>query len=173
MKTVNSGIIRRIDDLGRVVIPKEMRKMADIKVGDPLEVGIANGCIIFEKYTGETDEETGKPKPQNNDGSPVRAVKVAEPKKITLYVDTVNGKAYKTIEEIIPTMLDNGDIDSMDEWLCQNYTASSIHEMIVEQGFDNYKQVIDEDYADYCHGCALELIECYRYTDYVQAEVEI
>ena len=50
MKTVNSGIIRRIDDLGRVVIPKEMRKMANIREGDPLEVGIANGCIIFEKY---------------------------------------------------------------------------------------------------------------------------
>ena len=170
---MKTGIIRRVDDLGRIVIPKEMRKLANINVGDPLEVGIANGCIIFEKYTGEIDEDTGKPKPQDNDGSPVRAVKVAESKKITLYVDTVNCKAYKSIEEIIPTMLDNGDIDSMNEWLCQNYTASAIHETIKEYGVEEYNRRINEEYTDYCHGCALELIETYRYTDYVQLEVEI
>ena len=165
---MKTGIVRRVDDLGRIVIPKEIRRSLRIGEGEAMEIETTReGKIVLSKYVEVEDEKV------DEDGSPVMAVKVAEPKKITLYVDTVNGKAYKTIEEIIPTMLDNGDIDSMDEWLCQNYTASSIHEMIVEQGFDNYKQVIDEDYADYCHGCALELIESYRYTDYVQLEVEI
>lgn len=35
-----TGIVRRIDDLGRVVIPKEIRKNLDIKDGDPLELFI-------------------------------------------------------------------------------------------------------------------------------------
>ena len=165
---MKTGIVRRVDDLGRIVIPKEIRKSLRIGEGEAMEIETTReGKVVLSKYVEVDDEQA------DEDGSPVRAVKVAEPKKITLYVDTVNCKAYKTIEEIIPTMLDNGDIDSMEEWLCQNYTASAIHEMILEQGFDNYKQVIDEDYADYCHGCALELIECYRYTDYIQLEVEI
>ena len=33
-----TGIIRRIDDLGRVVVPKEIRKYVGIKEGDPLEI---------------------------------------------------------------------------------------------------------------------------------------
>ena len=37
MKTVNSGIVRRMDDLGRVVIPREIRSATGLKEGDPLE----------------------------------------------------------------------------------------------------------------------------------------
>lgn len=47
-----TGIIRRIDDLGRVVIPKEIRRSLRIKEGDPLEIFIdgTNG-IFFKKYS--------------------------------------------------------------------------------------------------------------------------
>jgi stage V sporulation protein T len=46
-----TGIIRRIDDLGRVVIPKEVRRTMKIKEGDPLEIFTdREGCIIFKKY---------------------------------------------------------------------------------------------------------------------------
>ena len=39
-----TGIVRRIDDLGRVVIPKEIRRTQMIRVGDPLEIFVsANG----------------------------------------------------------------------------------------------------------------------------------
>ena len=173
MKTVNSGIIRRMDDLGRVVIPKEMRKLANIKEGDPFDVGVANGCIVLEKYIGEIDEETGLPKPQVSDGSPVRAVKVAEPKTMVLYVDTCEKKAYKDIEGIISVMLDNGDIDSLEDYLCQNYTAGAIHEIIKEYGFEEYNRRVNEEYVDYCHGCARELLDSFRTTDYVEITVEI
>ena len=46
-----TGIIRRIDDLGRVVIPKEIRRQMKINVGDPLEIYTdRDGCVIFKKY---------------------------------------------------------------------------------------------------------------------------
>lgn len=46
-----TGIIRRIDDLGRIVLPKEIRKSLKIKEGDMLEIYIQdNGAIMLEKY---------------------------------------------------------------------------------------------------------------------------
>ena len=46
-----TGIIRRIDDLGRIVIPKEIRKNLRIKEGDNLEVFVQNEEIILRKYS--------------------------------------------------------------------------------------------------------------------------
>ena len=47
-----TGIVRRIDDLGRVVIPKEIRRTLRIREGDPLEIFTSNdGEVIFKKYS--------------------------------------------------------------------------------------------------------------------------
>jgi len=47
-----TGIVRRIDDLGRVVIPKEIRRTMRIREGDPLEIYTdKEGCVIFRKYS--------------------------------------------------------------------------------------------------------------------------
>ncbi len=47
-----TGIVRRIDDLGRVVIPKELRRTLRIREGDPLEIFVNNdGEVIFKKYS--------------------------------------------------------------------------------------------------------------------------
>ena len=50
-----TGIIRRIDDLGRVVIPKDVRKQCDIHEGDALEIYIDKidtiPCVCFTKYS--------------------------------------------------------------------------------------------------------------------------
>ena len=45
-----TGIIRRVDDLGRVVIPKEVRRSLNIKEGDPLELSLDGNKIVFELY---------------------------------------------------------------------------------------------------------------------------
>lgn len=51
-----TGIVRRIDDLGRVVIPKEMRRTLRIKEGDPLEIFVSeDGGVILHKYSAMTD----------------------------------------------------------------------------------------------------------------------
>lgn len=54
-----TGVVRRIDDLGRIVIPKEIRKTLRIKEGDPLEIFTdKEGEVILKKYSpiGELSE---------------------------------------------------------------------------------------------------------------------
>ena len=47
-----TGIVRRIDDLGRIVVPKEIRKVLKIRVGDPLEIYTdRDGEIVLKKYS--------------------------------------------------------------------------------------------------------------------------
>ena len=52
-----TGIIRRIDDLGRVVIPREIRRTMKILEGDPLEI-YTDGCgVYFKKYDHKVSTE--------------------------------------------------------------------------------------------------------------------
>ena len=46
-----SGIVRRVDELGRIVIPKEIRKAFRIYEGSLLSVGVSNGQIVLSKYS--------------------------------------------------------------------------------------------------------------------------
>jgi len=51
-----TGVVRRIDDLGRIVIPKEIRRNLRIREGDPLEVFVDNkGGVILKKYSQISD----------------------------------------------------------------------------------------------------------------------
>ena len=45
-----TGIIRRMDDLGRVVIPREIQRNFGIRAGGPLEMFVNEDCICFKKY---------------------------------------------------------------------------------------------------------------------------
>lgn len=51
-----TGIIRRIDDLGRVVIPKEVRRTMGIKEGDPLEIYTCEDGVCFKKYEADVKQ---------------------------------------------------------------------------------------------------------------------
>ena len=55
-----TGIVRRVDDLGRVVIPKEIRRTLKIREGDPLEIFLGDdNCVCFKRYSalGSLSEE--------------------------------------------------------------------------------------------------------------------
>ena len=54
---MKTGIIRRIDDLGRIVIPKEIRRKFNIQEGDPLEISLDGNKICFELYIPSNDYE--------------------------------------------------------------------------------------------------------------------
>lgn len=46
----STGMIRKVDELGRVVIPKEIRNKLDIQEKDPIEIYVQEDCIILKKY---------------------------------------------------------------------------------------------------------------------------
>ena len=53
-----TGIVRRIDDLGRIIIPKEIRRTLHIREGDPLELYTDDkGSVIFRKYQHNAAED--------------------------------------------------------------------------------------------------------------------
>jgi len=58
----DTGVVRKIDELGRFTLPMELRRKMNIEVGDPLEVFVDDDCIILKKYiasdifTGNTED---------------------------------------------------------------------------------------------------------------------
>lgn len=46
----STGIVRKVDELGRIVLPKELRMTLNIKEKDPLEIFVDNSAIILKKY---------------------------------------------------------------------------------------------------------------------------
>jgi len=66
MKT--TGIVRKVDELGRVVIPVELRKVLAIKEKDPVEIFVDRNQIILKKYTLYNEcIITGEITPQNKE----------------------------------------------------------------------------------------------------------
>ena len=55
-----TGIVRRIDDLGRVAIPKEIRRTLKIKEGDPMEIFLDTDGVCFKKYHPYNDADWEK-----------------------------------------------------------------------------------------------------------------
>ena len=46
-----TGIVRRIDDLGRIVIPKEIRRNLGLREGEAMEIFLENDCVCLKKYS--------------------------------------------------------------------------------------------------------------------------
>ena len=53
-----TGIVRRIDDVGRVAIPKELRRVFNIREGDALEIFTTDEGIVFAPYDNQVEKET-------------------------------------------------------------------------------------------------------------------
>ena len=46
----STGIVRKVDELGRIVLPKELRQTLNINEKDPIEIFVDNSSIILQKY---------------------------------------------------------------------------------------------------------------------------
>ncbi|MDO6655256.1 AbrB/MazE/SpoVT family DNA-binding domain-containing protein [Anaerobacillus sp. 1_MG-2023] len=46
----STGVVRKIDELGRIVIPKELRRTLDINVKDPIEIFTSENRVVLQKY---------------------------------------------------------------------------------------------------------------------------
>lgn len=62
---LSTGIVRKVDPLGRIVVPKELRRTLDINTDDPMEIFVDGDKVILQKYvanracyiTGEVTDE--------------------------------------------------------------------------------------------------------------------
>ncbi len=45
-----TGIVRKLDQLGRIVIPMELRRTFELEIGDPIEIFVEGSDIILRKY---------------------------------------------------------------------------------------------------------------------------
>lgn len=104
-----TGIVRRIDDLGRVVIPKEIRRTMRIREGDPLEIYTdKDGGVLFRKYEQPTETKAATAQKWLEDNAlPMRATSAKfsiENKTTTCEVVSNNsrrtGTATATAEDI-------------------------------------------------------------------------
>lgn len=75
-----TGIVKRIDDLGRVVIPNEIRRSMGIRKGEPMEIFIEDNKVIFQKYI-----------PLEEDLSKASAEWVKSHAKEIVFVNSTNG----------------------------------------------------------------------------------
>ncbi len=50
MRMKSTGVVRKIDELGRIVIPKELRRTLDINVKDPIEIFTSENRVVLQKY---------------------------------------------------------------------------------------------------------------------------
>lgn len=99
-----TGIVRRIDDLGRVVIPKEIRRTLAIREGDPLEIYTTDGGVLFRKYTQPTENKAAIAQKWLEDNAlPMRATSAKfsiENKTTTCEVVSNNSRRTGTAEDI-------------------------------------------------------------------------
>ncbi len=110
------GIIRTMDDLGRIVIPKEIRKVINVKEGDSLDIfAMTDGSILLRKVVDN--------KPVC--GCPCSTTPAAKEKKVVHFVDNYNDvtKVVKITEEQ----------DSLLNWLINNDYLNS--EVDVNNGY--------------------------------------
>lgn len=161
---MKTGIVRRVDDLGRIVIPKEIRKSLRIGEGEAMEIETTReGKVVLSKYVEVDDEQA------DEDGSPVRAVKVAEPKKY--YIDVCDRRVFTTLEDIIPVMESNGDITSFEEFLCQEYTAGGLYDMYATHGVEKTEEILHQQYVEYSRDQAQDLLDSLRDMNYIEVYI--
>ena len=123
-----TGIVRRIDDLGRIVIPKEIRRNCGIQEGDPLEIyADKNGIIELRKYK-ITIEEEPTPKPTE--------------KTVHIYINNCTGETIgeDRAEDIISQRAKEEEEDKQ--------TQTDFLSQCIENGNDNDIMWMIYDYDD-------------------------
>ena len=83
-----TGIVRRIDDLGRIVIPKEIRRSMGIREGDAMEISLENNRICLEKYIlSDEDLATRCQKYISNRGAYIKAINFIDGTTVVLFTN--------------------------------------------------------------------------------------
>jgi transcriptional pleiotropic regulator of transition state genes len=116
------GIVRRTDDLGRVVIPKEVREILKIKENDALEMFINNDTLILKKWTPKIENEKEK----------MNCKKCGKPLS---YEDTFD----------IEGGIEENCFAERQSWTCENCNTEYIIEKVIEFNKKDIKTVYFEE----------------------------
>lgn len=93
-----TGIVRIIDDLGKVVVPKEIRRMLRIREGDPLEIFMDKDCVVYRKYNEiESLESLVKPLAQSAFVATNRDIIITDETKVLAYAGMLLGPAKRQV----------------------------------------------------------------------------
>ena len=83
-----TGIIRRLDDLGRIVIPKEIRRNMRLREGDAMEIFLEDNCVCLKKYTpSEEDLATRCQKYISDRGAYIKAINFIDGTTVVLFTN--------------------------------------------------------------------------------------
>ena len=83
-----TGIVRRIDDLGRIVIPKEIRRSIRLREGEAMEIFLEDDCVCLKKYTpSEDDLATRCQKYISGRGAYIKAINFINDTTIVLFTN--------------------------------------------------------------------------------------
>ena len=83
-----TGIVRRIDDLGRIVIPKEIRRNIRLREGDAMEIFLEDNCVCLKKYTpSEEDLATRCQKYISDRGAYIKAINFINDTTVVLFTN--------------------------------------------------------------------------------------
>ena len=83
-----TGIVRRIDDLGRIVIPKEIRRSIRLREGEAMEIFLEDDCVCLKKYTpSEEDLATRCQKYISGRGAYIKSINFIDGTTIVLFTN--------------------------------------------------------------------------------------
>ena len=83
-----TGIVRRIDDLGRIVIPKEIRRSIRLREGEAMEIFLEDDCVCLKKYTpSEEDLATRCQKYISGRGAYIKAINFINDTTVVLFTN--------------------------------------------------------------------------------------
>ena len=159
----SNGIIRRIDDIGRVVIPKELRSQMNLKEGDSVEIVPTEHGIFLSKYpitpkvlaVSEIPDLKGKTK--------IKVFVNDDTQKIITQEQAENLKAQKR-EELYYQSEEAKESFFIDYYDC----PTDILEFIITNNTDKIEEV-KEEFSEFCE----ELAEDWFNEEYTETEIEI
>lgn len=83
-----TGIIRGIDDLGRIVIPKEIRRSMRLREGDAMEIFLEDNCVCLKKYTTSDEDLAIRCQKYISDkGAYIRTINFIDGATVVLFTD--------------------------------------------------------------------------------------
>lgn len=138
-----TGVVRRLDELGRVVIPKEIRKRLKIKNGDMVDIYTSEDVIILQKYH-----------PLNQDILPIKAIleSIKKAYNFDLLLFDNSKVIYSTIKEISSGSLVSADFYKKADGYLDKEISSKLNINIVDGYYfdkDLYIQKILANYEEY------------------------